>query len=302
MLDKGWENRFFIDGHIENFDAYKQKMQDVNLDNLCNEAGMTKEAVVQLTKEYNLENNAAFVCMEEEISANTMQEVLNLSILSGKLGKTASGLIALKEKNNSQGVIDMGIKPILGVGACAFDDEFVGRMEKAWSVDGLNMQAKCQCDKVKEAAFRNVLIFGEDPIGTAINKDEVKAWFKNTEMLVVQDYFMTETAEMADVILPASFHYETGGSFTNTQRVIQNFEQAVNAKVAMDNIQQLAKLCNAFGLEQSDDVSQIQEEALSMIAEAKEQKIQLKATEKENYKKYFNNGCDVMNAKVEELF
>jgi len=115
MLEKGWENRFFIDGHIENFDAYKQKMQDVNLDNLCNEAGMTKEAVVQLTNEYNLENNAAFVCMEEEISANTMQEILNLSILSGKLGKTASGLIALKEKNNSQGVIDMGIKPILGV-------------------------------------------------------------------------------------------------------------------------------------------------------------------------------------------
>jgi formate dehydrogenase major subunit len=302
MLEKGWENRFFIDGHIENFDAYKQEIQNINLDNLCNEAGMSKEAVVQLTNEYNLENNAAFVCMEEEISANTMQEVLNLSILSGKLGKTASGLIALKEKNNSQGVIDMGIKPILGVGACAFDDEFVGRMEKVWNVDGLNMQAKCQCNKVKEAGFKNVLIFGEDPIGTAINKEEVKAWFKNTEMLVVQDYFMTETAEMADVILPASFHYETGGSYTNTQRVIQNFEQAVNAKVAMDNIQQLAKLCNAFGLEQSNDVSQIQEEALSMIAEAKEQKLKLEVTENENYKKYFNHGCDVMNANVEKLF
>jgi len=155
---------------------------------------------------------------------------------------------------------------------------------------------------VKEAGFKNVLIFGEDPIGTAINKEEVKAWFKNTEMLVVQDYFMTETAKMADVILPASFHYETGGSFTNTQRVIQNFEQAVNAKVAMDNIQQLAKLCNAFGLEQSSDVSQIQEEALSMIAEAKEQKLQLEVTDNEDYKKYFNHGCDVMNAKVEELF
>jgi predicted molibdopterin-dependent oxidoreductase YjgC len=268
---------------------------------LCNEAGLSTEAVVQLTNEYNLENNAAFVCMEEEISANTMQEVFNLSILSGKLGKTASGLIALKEKNNSQGVIDMGIKPILGVGGCDFNDEFIERMKKAWSLDSLNIKAECQCNRLKEAGFKNILVFGEDPIGTAINKDEVKSWFKNTKLLVVQDYFMTETAEVANVILPASFHYETGGSFTNTQKVIQNFEQAVIAKVAMNNVQQLAKLCNAFGLEQNSDVSEVQEEAIAMIAEVGEQKLKLEATKTEDYFKYFNHGCDVMNAKVEEI-
>jgi formate dehydrogenase major subunit len=302
MLEKGLENKFFIDGQVQGFQAYKDAMQKESLQELSSQAGISVEQLQGITEQYNTEANAVFVFMEEEVSSNTAQEIMNLAMISGKLGKTAAGIIALKGKNNAQGLIDMGIKPILGVGACDFDSAFEERMQKHWKVEMPELSPKCQYDRIKSANFENILIFGEDPIGTAIDKDEVANWFKESSMIVVQDYFMTETAEMADIILPASFPFETGGSFTNTQKQIQNFEKLLQSKVEMSNIEQLASLCKQFELEQTDDIHEIQDEYMAMIAEVQKYKPVLRYTAEEIPQKYFKFGCDALHAKADELF
>ena len=113
---------------------------------------------------------------------------------------------------------------------------------------------------------------------------------------------MTETAEMADIILPASFPFETGGSFTNTQKQIQNFEKLLHSKLKMSNIEQLASLCKQFELEQTDDIHEIQDEYMAMIAEAQKYKLVLRYTAEELPQKYFKSGCDALHAKAEKLF
>ncbi len=204
-------------------------------------------------------------------------------MITGKHGKTASGLIAIKEKNNSQGLIDMGIRTTLNVGGVAI------------------LNSTCQCAKIKTGEFKNFIILGEDPLGTAVNKDEISTWFKGSEFNVVQDVFMTETAKAADLVLPASFHFETGGSFTNTQKYIQNFDKAIDSKSEMNNLEQLAALLNKFGVEQSADKDVIFEEISDLLGKVPEFKLSFCNTKEDNYNKYFNNTCDVMIKKVSEI-
>ena len=136
------------------------------------------------------------------------------------------GLMPLKEKNNSQGLFDMGICPKLGVGSQDINDkDLQKKLKKTWKVkelsDTLN---ECQYDSLEKGVLKNMFIFGEDPLGCAQNKVKVSGWLSVADFVMVQDYFMTDTAKHADLILPASLPFEMGGSFTNTQKVIQEFE------------------------------------------------------------------------------
>jgi predicted molibdopterin-dependent oxidoreductase YjgC len=80
----------------------------------------------------------------------------------------------------------------------------------------------------RRKAFKNLFIFGEDPLGCAVDPEEVKQFLGRASFKVVQEYFLTATAEQADLVLPASLPAETGGSFTNTQKMIQHFEPGLH--------------------------------------------------------------------------
>ncbi len=283
VSDKGWHNEFYINGNVAGFDEYTKELVNTNLDTLCAVAGISQDNLVAFTDIYNKEQNAVIVFAENEVSSNVVKELFNLSMITGKHGKTASGLIAIKEKNNSQGLIDMGIRTTLNVGGVAI------------------LNSTCQCAKIKTGEFKNFIILGEDPLGTAVNKDEISTWFKGSEFNVVQDVFMTETAQAADLVLPASFHFETGGSFTNTQKYIQNFDKAIDSKSEMNNLEQLAALLNKFGVEQSADKDVIFEEISDLLGKVPEFKLSFCNTKEDNYNKYFNNTCDVMIKKVSEI-
>ena len=283
VAEKGLQNKFYIDGNVNGFDEYIKDLDSENLDSLCTDAGISTDEMIAFTKMYNNEQNAVLVFQESEVSSNTALEFVNLAMITGKLGKTASGIIAIKEKNNSQGLIDMGIRATLGVG-------------------GVNLEAaNCQCDRIKEGSFKNFIILGEDPLGTVINKNEIDGWFKNSEFMLVQDVFMTETAKAADLVLPASFHFETGGSFTNTQKYIQNFEKAQASKIELDNLQQLAAMLNMFGVEQSADKDVIFEEISDALAKTPELKLKFSNTKDDNFNKRFNYTCDIMLKKLSKI-
>ena len=134
---------------------------------------------------------------------------------------------------------------------------------------------------------------GEDPMGTAKDKAEVEKWFAKRKFVVVQDYFMTETAKMADVVLPASFNFETGGSFTNTQKYIQQFEKCLKPKTELDNLEQLAGIFKKFGIEQSSDSSVIFDEISTILANIPEYKPEFVYTEKDSATGNFNHSCDI---------
>lgn len=294
IVDNKWYNQFFINGHVECFDSYLADVAKEQLEDLCIDAGVTVENITEFTTNFNKEQNAATIFQEKEVSSNTSVELINLNLITGKMGKTGSGVIALKEQCNSQGLTDMGIRPTLGVGAVEMNEDYISRIEKVWGQKELSTIGECQCENITEGNFKKFIIIGEDPLGTAVNINEVKKWFKSSEFMVVMDYFMTETAKEANLILPATFNFETGGTFTNTLKYIQKFEKEIDSVVEKTNVEQLAELFKMYGINQSSDIDEILDEIMQILSENTEQKLCLTYTKEDNKVKYFEHSCNIL--------
>jgi formate dehydrogenase major subunit len=224
-------------------------------------------------------------------------------MITGKLGKTANGLVSLKEKNNSQGLFDMGINHETGPGGLAIDDpSLVKRLKEKWKVDHIQTEKTDLLQNLKEGRIRNLFIFGEDPVG-CMTDNEILSGFNKAGFKAVQDYFLTPTALEADLILPGSFPAETGGSFTNAQKVIQEFNAVFPRKVEKSNIEQLTDLLKKFGFEGLSSRDYIFEEIISLLPHAKNHsKIEMKLTRGDDDVHYFDYGCDAIVRNFDEEF
>jgi predicted molibdopterin-dependent oxidoreductase YjgC len=306
LVANGFENSLYIKDHCEGFEEYKEQLLKENFVELLELSGVSiMDKVVEFAKQINREMNAVIVFSEKELCGNTVNELYNLAMITGKLGKTSSGLIALKEKNNSQGLVDMGIYPSFGVGAQQIDNtDFAIKLKKTWKVDDLSEKIDDNLyDLLEEGKLKNVFIFGEDPLGCASNKVKVAGWLSVADFVVVQDYFITDTAREANLILPATLPFETGGSFTNTQKVIQPFEKVMESRVSKPGYEQISEIIGLFGVNSSSSIDHIRTEALSLLpSNQNETRISFKYTNKADCNRFFEFGCDNLNKRFEEEF
>jgi formate dehydrogenase major subunit len=304
ILKNGLENGLFLVDRTEGFEDYKKDLLSENYQDLLNKAGITeRDNFEAFTENYNREMNAVVIFSEKEISAATSIELFNLATLTGKLGKTSNGLISLKEKNNSQGLFDMGIHEQLGPGGIAIDDpSLVARLREKWSLDHIPSGKPDLMQSLKGGGILNLFIFGEDPVGCQTG-EEVGEWLKNTGFMVVQDYFMTPTALQADLVLPGSFPAETGGSFTNAQKVIQEFDALLTGKIEKSNLEQLTDLLKMFGFEGLSFRDYVFEEIVSLLPQGKDHsKIMILQTIADDDRFYFKHGCDSVVRIFDEEF
>jgi formate dehydrogenase major subunit len=280
LVSHGLENGLFLRDRVKGWEEYKSQLLKENYDDLLKNAGISDpEVIAAFAEDYNKQMNAVILFSEKEISSAASAELFNLAMITGKLGKTASGLMSLKEKNNSQGIFDMGIFPQNGTGLLKL---------------------------LSQGSIRNIFIFGEDPVGCSINGDPSK-WIGSASFLVVQDHFMTETAKQADLILPASFPAETGGTYTNTQKVIQAFAAEMPCPVGLTNPQQLSALLKQFGIDGPSDPDEILKEIITILpvsdtANKEEKALTMKITLKDDSFRIFEYGCDYLTKRFEEEF
>lgn len=306
LLSSGLQNSLFINDNCINFDDYKKHLLSEKFEDLFEKSGFGDLAKFKLfVDDYNNQMNAVIIFSEKEISGTTSFELHNLAMITGKLGKISNGLISLKEKNNTQGIFDMGVCPKIGVGRQFIDDEkFATKLKKAWNIDSLPaVKDESHLDVLDKGSLKNMFIFGEDPIGCAIDKNRVEKWFANKNFLVVSDYFLTDTAKKADLILPASLPIESDGTFTNSQKVIQEFYKQFTSKIERLTYQQLTDLLEKFGFCCLDSINDIFDEAISLLPqEVVERKYEFHSTDKDNFKRLFNYGCDNMIKQFDENF
>jgi len=306
LIANGFENKLFINDNCEGFDEYKKQLLKENFVELVEESGVQyMDTLIEFAKEYNREMNAIIIFSEKEICSNAAYELFNLAMITGKLGKKANGLISLKEKNNSQGIFDMGICPKLGVGGQSImKKELLSAMKKTWHTNKLPQTLnESQFELLENGKLKNVFIFGEDPLGCADNKVKVAGWLAISEFVVVQDCFMTDTAQTANLILPGSFPAESGGSFTNTQRVIQEFEPVLKPKVEKLAYEQLIDILGQFKSNGFETVKDVMQEAISLLPTSTEKdKHQFVYTTSDKYCRMFNHGCDNINMRFDDEF
>lgn len=305
LIANKFHNELFINDNCDAFEEYKEELLKENFGELVKLSGVPyMDTVVEFAKSYNNEMNAIIVFSEKEISGNASYELFNLNMITGKLGKTANGLISLKEKNNSQGLFDMGICPNLGVGTHSIDNsKLVKLMLKKWKIDELpETITESLYENLEGGSIKNMFIFGEDPLGTAKNQVKIAGWISVTDFVMVQDSFMSKTAEKADLILPASFPIESGGSFTNTQKIFQQFKPEFKSKVDKMSYQQLIDLIKNLGIKQKTKLEDVTLEAMSLLAVPTDDKLKFVYTNEDNNNRIFNYGCDSINKYFEDAF
>ncbi len=161
--------------------------------------------------------------------------LIALSLMTGQIGRPGTGLHPLRGQNNVQGASDAGLIPMMYPDYQRVDDKAArGRFAKAWGVPESELDDKTGLtvvEVIKGILAGNVkamYIMGENPAMSDPDADHAREALAKLDMLVVQDIFLTETAYLADVILPASSFAEKTGTFTNTDRFVQLGRQALN--------------------------------------------------------------------------
>jgi len=307
LLKHGLENALFLRDRVEGLADYRERISTEDFAGLAAKAGVMEEVIGKFAREYNNHLNAIILYAEKEISGSGALALMNLATITGKLGKTANGLIVLKEKNNAQGLFDMGIDPGFGVGGRPFTDPvFVNKLKEVWQVDSIPAALPEEMEEnLAKGTFSNLFIFGEDPVGCDTT-GRFAGMISQVPFKVVQDYFMTGTAKTADLILPASFPTEIGGTFSNTQKVILAFDKVLPSRPATDSIRQLLGLLKQFGLNGLETREDVFPEIIRLLPQTDEamppEKLSLCYTTEDNPHRSFNYGCDYLVKRFEEEF
>jgi formate dehydrogenase major subunit/formate dehydrogenase alpha subunit len=163
---------------------------------------------------------------------DNVKSLANLAMLCGHIGKPGTGVNPLRGQNNVQGACDMGGLPDVFSGYQKVTDEAArNRMAAAWKVDSLPAFAGLKVTQMLPAAhdgkLKALYIIGENPLVSDADLNHAEKSLARLEFLVVQDIFLTETAQKADVVLPSACYAEKEGTFSNTERRVQRVRKAV---------------------------------------------------------------------------
>lgn len=237
ILDAGLEDKTFINERTEGYEAFKEFMDTLTVEGCAEICGvdpdeMRKAALLYATKD----KGGIFYSMgvtQHKTGTDGVMSTANLAMLTGKIGREGCGVNPLRGQNNVQGACDMGALPgdLPGYQKIA-NPETVEKFEKAWGAKLPNNVGRTVTeivDGVGEGIIKFLYIMGENPVVSDPNTNHVREALGKSNFLVVQDIFLTETTEFADVVLPAFVFAEKDGTFTNTERRIQLLRKAVEA-------------------------------------------------------------------------
>lgn len=269
IVKENWHKKDFIEEKCEGWDEYAESLKFFTPEKVEEISGVSKEQLYETAKMYATTGRAAiFYAMgitQHTHGIDNVKSVANLAMITGNFGLEGTGVNPLRGQNNVQGACDMGALPNVFSGYQPVTVEG-NRMKfaEAWGVKCEDMNDKVGqtvTTMVNDAgdSIKAIYVMGENPMMSDPNLHHAEEQFKKLDFLIVQDIFMTETAEIADVVLPACAFAEKTGTFTNTERRVQLSREALlspgEAKQDYQIIAEIAKRldCNNFP-ESSEDL------------------------------------------------
>ena len=235
IVDERLLDSSFIAERCENFDAFKESLKSFTLNYVEGITGVPGEKIAEAARMYAANKPASIIytmgITQHSHGTDNVLAVANLAMLTGNIGKPSSGVIPLRGQNNVQGACDMGALPNVYPGYQAVSDSAIrAKFETAWSCN-LNPSPGLTLTEIFDAAgkkqIKAVYLIGENPALSDPDANHVRESLEALEFLVVQDIFLTETAQLADIVLPASSFAEKDGTFTNTERRVQRVRKAI---------------------------------------------------------------------------
>lgn len=237
ILEEGLEDQAYIEERCENFTEFKASLAHYTPEFVEKTTGVPWEQVLQAARLYAVNKPAAILyCMGITQHSHGTDNVLatsNLALITGNLGRPSGGVNPLRGQNNVQGACDMGALPNVLTGYQKVVDEKVRKkFEKAWGCS-LNPDPGLTHTEIFDAAGKGLIkalyLVGENPVLTEANAGHARAAMEKLDFFVVQDIFLTETAKLAHVVLPAASFAEKEGTFVNTERRVQRVRRVIES-------------------------------------------------------------------------
>lgn len=235
IIEQGWHNKEFLEAKVNGFEKYVESLAEFTLEKAEALTGIKKEVLMK-TAEMIHQSAKTCICWamgvtQHQIGSDTSTAISNLLLITGNYGKPGTGGYPLRGHNNVQGTSDFGSMPAYFSGYQKISDkEALAKFEKAWGVrlpDEKGMDNHKMVEGIHNGKLKALYVTGEDMGIVDSHISYVTNAFKKLEFFVVQDMFLTDTAQYADVVLPASPSLEKEGTFTNTERRIQRLYQVL---------------------------------------------------------------------------
>ena len=261
IIKEGLADDNFIDNRTEGFEDYKKELFNIDLNKLEKISGVDREEIRQAAIAYASAPNAmsfhGLGVTEHSQGTFTVMQIADLALMTGNIGRRGVGVNPLRGQNNVQGSADMGVQPHQGAGYMDITNpEVNARYNTFYGVDvpsHIGYKIPEMFDAALEGKLKAIWIIGEDVVQTDPNTQKVINALNNTDLVIVQELFMTETALQADIILPGASFLEKSGTFTNGERRVQAVRQVVEPiEGAKIDGQILVDIMNRMGYAQPD--------------------------------------------------
>jgi formate dehydrogenase alpha subunit len=226
----------FVESRTTGFEALKQAVAKYSPEYVEAITGIPARDLTAAARLFaGAERGSILYCMgitQHTTGTDNVKSLANLAMLCGNLGIAGGGVNPLRGQNNVQGACDMGGLPDVFSGyQKVADPQARARMQAAWSVGSLPEKPGLKVTEMLPAAHAGTLkamyIIGENPLVSDADLNHAEKCLERLEFLVVQDIFLTETAQKADVVLPSACYAEKDGTFSNTERRVQRVRQAL---------------------------------------------------------------------------
>jgi predicted molibdopterin-dependent oxidoreductase YjgC len=257
IIVAGLTHRAFIEHATAGFEAYRTGVAPYTLEYAERETGVPAEAIREAAHAYATADRA-MICWtlgitEHHNAVDNVLALISLSLLTGHVGRYGSGLNPLRGQNNVQGGGDMGALPDRLPGFQHVEnDELRARFDAAWGVAvppkrGWHLSG--MFDAMERGDLRTLYVIGENPVQSEADQERAKSLLSTRDFMVVQDIFLTKTAELADVVLPAAASWaESEGTVTNSERRVQRVRRALDPPGdARDDLWIICELARRMG-------------------------------------------------------
>jgi len=261
IVTEGLVDESFIQNRTEGFEDFKKELLAIDLDHIEQISGVTREEVRAAAMAYASAPNAmsfhGLGVTEHSQGTFTVMQIADLALMTGNIGRRGVGVNPLRGQNNVQGSADMGVQPHQGAGYLdVTNDEVNKKYNEFYGVDvpkHIGYKIPEMFDAALEGKLKSIWIIGEDVVQTDPNTQKVIKALEATDLVIVQELFMTETAKYADVILPGASFLEKSGTFTNGERRVQAVRQVVEPiPGSKPDGQIIVDIMNRMGYKQPD--------------------------------------------------
>lgn len=256
IIRESLEDSKFIADFTEGYEELKKTVEKYTPEYVEKISGIPAIQLAEAARAFARSKKSSIIyCMgitQHTTGVDNVKSCANLAMLTGNIGKPSTGVNPLRGQNNVQGACDMGGLPNVYSGYQPVTDPKVKeKFEQAWNVknlpDKVGVTVTAVPNLAMEGKIKALYVLGENPMVSDPNISHVQKGLEALDFLVVQDIFMTETAELADIVLPGASYAEKDGTFSNTERRVQRIRKAVDppgqAKQDWEIICEISKTC-----------------------------------------------------------